>query len=51
MRAIGVNDAVKRQVKLQMRVRQAGQRRRHHGDAVIGFDARNDLLLFRAARN
>ena len=48
--AIGVNDAVKRQVKFQMGIGQAGQRRRHHGDAVIGFDARNDLLLFRAAK-
>ena len=50
MRAIGMQDAVDRQVEAVVVAGKAGQRGGHDGDAVIGLDARDDLLLLAAGR-
>src|SRR5690606_6535631 len=47
--AVGVEHAVDRQIPTDVVVRQARQRGRHDGHAVIGLGARDDLLLVRLA--
>src|SRR4026208_1342274 len=49
MRAGGVEDVPDRQVEVGMDGRQAGQRARGDGYAVIALDPRDDLLLLMAA--
>jgi len=47
MRAVGVQEAVDRNIEIEMIVGKPREARRGDGDAVIGFDARDDLLLLR----